>query len=321
MRLERVTIAAIVVGALAIGSIVVFGPRAAQEAAAHPTPILQPITPSGFPYSTVSLLRRQRMSTDVLPTTYTATDSEMVSASARHVVTVGNNDVWLAVDYKDELCLIFTSRGDGGGSTACEDGATTATHGGLLGAGIGEHLEVDIVSDGTQAAVERRKGYRQVAPNAWLSGSKPTGAAPAISSFADPDAFPLSGPYADFALLRRPQEASDAPPAFLRNQSGGEGQAPIVLDTVRYAGEWHRAKAWIGLSTAGEVCLVVTGDQSDSGTSCGMPQQRVKKGSQVAGFGSGNIFVSLFADGKPSTDDTRQLHKVAPNVWIGKIND
>jgi hypothetical protein len=316
VRVERVAGAAISVGVLSVLGILLFGPRAADVEAAHPVPVLQPITPSGFPYSELAVLRQQRMSDDVLPAGFLAADTRLVPESARRLGTIGGDGLWIAVDAKNEVCVLSIGPGRSGSSSLCS-GASTARTGGVIAAGAFGDAGYTIIGDGAPEAGAVPAGYRQIAPNVWLRPHTEAKAAPAVpSTFADPEAFPLPRPYSQFAILRRHRTAQDAPPKSLLDDQSTTG-TQIVTSTLRFAGAYRAAKVWVGVDTRGHACLVVTND-GGLATSCAV-DENPQKDSAAAGVGVQDRFAALAEDGAPDSVGLQGSagRKLATGVFAG----
>ncbi|ARC57847.1 hypothetical protein AS850_12255 [Frondihabitans sp. 762G35] len=315
MRIERVAGAAIAVGVLAVTGILLFGPRQAEVEAAHPVPVLEPITPSGFPYSQLAVLRQQRMSDDVLPAGFLSVDTRLVPESARRLGTIGGDGLWIAVDATNEVCILSIGPGKTGSASLCS-GVTSAAPGSAIGDGALGEAGFAIVADGTPAVGAVPAGYRQIAPNVWLQPHTSAKAAPvARSTFSDPAAFPRAKPYSDFAILRRDRTAQDAPPKSLDEDASTGTQ--IVTSTVRYAGAYRAAKIWVGVDTRGHACLVVAND-GGLATSCAV-DENPQEDSAAAAVGVQDMFAALVADGVPDSVGLQgsQGRKLTTGVFAG----
>ena len=253
------------------------GTLASLIGSSTPSPIAGPITPAAFPYDDLAILRRQRLSSDVLPAdtfrTTGASDTPIVADSARLLATKGHDRLYVAANASGGVCTLFTDDGTGGGgyNSGCST-AGSASPGELVDAvGFGSGLDVKIFADGAPKASETA-GYRQVAPNTWLKrGVHGVVAAPAPATVAgDPYAYPLAEPYSDFAILRRPQTVKDILPAALTDE---DTSADDVLSTsIRFAGVYRGTSTWVGVMTDGAVCLLL--DEPSSGgltAGCGGP--------------------------------------------------
>lgn len=325
MTIPRALIAAMTVGVLAVVAILVFGPRHEPTAlgGSTPHPIAGPAIPSTWPYSQLAVLRQQRLSTDVLPASFTADDETIIRASARHLATDGHQQLWLVVDGAQDLCLLFLEDGVGGATTACASPPDHVVAPGTLtlGAGAGDY-ELHIYADGAvKRTGEDAPTGRRIAYNVWLDGVKhPSRLTGLRAPSAGPDAqsFPLTYPYSTYAILRQEPVPLAKLPAIFTEDSGGFLDS-IDQTTVHYAGEYEGAEAWVAVNTVGEVCLISKGQDDSLGLGCD-DDRETGRGVFVSGFGNGGVTTQLVTDGKVSTDDVEGATRIAPNVWAAALD-
>ncbi|GAA4267111.1 hypothetical protein [Frondihabitans peucedani] len=326
MKFERIAVGAAAVGAVAIVAILAFGPRTTDGAGADTgagsagtTPILQPVTPSGYPYSSLAILRTPRLAADVLPAKADKSDSDTyLPGTVRHLVTSASSDGWLGVDGRGEVCVFTTDHDDGAiVSSGCGAVPSAAPTPGspVFAYGAGDHFAFEIAADGTRPAGTVGAGFHQILPNVWFKGRGEAVSRPRVSG--DPSAFPLGQPYASFAILRRDRTPADAPPAFLRHPASDVFDG-LRLDQLRYAGSFGKARAWVTVDTAGRVCLIAVDEVS--GSSCASNAQLRANGGAVA-FGAQDVVFELRVDGSRPDSGPGHLTKTGPNVWAGRSGD
>lgn len=325
MKFERIAIGAAAVGVVAIAAILVFGPRVTGDAgaatgagSAGTTPILQPVTPSGYPYSSLAILRTPRLGVDVLPARAEKTDSNTyLPGTVRHLVTSASSDGWLGVDGRGEVCVFTTDHSDGAAvSSGCAAVPSAAPGPGspVLGYGAGDHFAFEIATDGARPAGTVGAGFRQILPNVWFKGRGEAVSRPRVSG--DPSAFPLGQPYASFAILRRERTPADAPPAFLTDSSSDVFDS-LRLDQLHYAGSFGKARAWVTVDTDGRVCLIA--EDEVMGSSCASNEQlRDNDGELVVG--AQDVVFELHVDGRRPGSEPGHLTKTAPGVWAGSVS-
>jgi hypothetical protein len=172
--LVRASIGAIVVGVLGLTLSLLFVPLAGSLQG-QPVPIAQPITPGGFPYSSLAVLRKQRMSNDVLPPTALANENgtlpRIVAASARLLARDGTDEYFIAVDAKNQVCLLYVSTVSAGYNSGCSNGTPDGPGAGMGmgGVGSGSHFSFAVVADGTPVPGAVPAGYRKILPNVWMN--------------------------------------------------------------------------------------------------------------------------------------------------------
>lgn len=317
MKFERVAAAAIAVGVLGMAAILVFGPRTDVRSPARAVSFAQPITPSGYPYSSLAIMRQARTVDDVLPSYVGKYADRYVPSSVHHIASSGEDDIWLAVQGSGDLCLLLTSQSDEGANSACTPSPTRTVARGstLISAGFGDHLKFEIISDGVPSKGTVDEGYRQIAPNVWHKGRGRVITHPGVSG--DPYAFPRVEPYKSFAILRRERTAEDAAPKSLTDDIS-DFYSTLRFDQVRYAGDFHGAKIWVTVDTKGQACLIA---ENEVGSFSCLPNGEIENTDRFPSFGVQDVFVRLIADGKRSGDDTEGLTKIAPNVWAGTLSD
>lgn len=331
MNIDRTTVVVGVTAAVAIALIAAVVPwhggplTSASSAAAHavdeagkPQPILQPITPSTWPYSQLAVLRQQRLSLDVMPESFTKDDDSVDHDSARLIATHGKEEEWIAVTPTGSLCMLYITEGEAGATSACTTSSAEVAPGALvMGGGFGDD-KLDVYADGPVSAHEVRTGTRQIAPNVWSSGTW-TAARP-TTTFADPLAFPRPEPFASVALLRRATTAADTLPKSAQDSSSiFQG---LLAGTVRYAGEFHGAKGWVGVNGKKQVCLIVDSGDGGAGKACETRiADRKGNGGSIAGLGAEGVLMQLLEDGaKPEVGADDHFTKLAPNVWASDTN-
>ncbi|MDQ1564352.1 MAG: hypothetical protein QOI14_1303, partial [Actinomycetota bacterium] len=138
-----------------------------------PVPIAQPITPGGFPYSSLAVLRKQRMSTDVLPSKALANENNfeprIVAASARLLVEDGTDEYFIAANTKNQVCLLYVSTVSAGYTSACSTGIPVRPGSQLSRAEFGSHFSFSVVADGTPVRGAVPAGYRKILPDVWMT--------------------------------------------------------------------------------------------------------------------------------------------------------
>jgi hypothetical protein len=332
MRIRGIAaIAGIVAGLVVVsgGALVAAGvalhTTAGVKAYAEPSPILGPITPAGHPYDQLAILRRQRMSDDVMPDGVVKALSQnntspILTASARLIVTLGKEREWLAATPTGGVCVVSTTLGQDGYTEACRSDPVEYGAGQeVFGVGTSGYVtNLEIISDGTPRPGTVVKGNRQVAPNIWMS-KKSRGTVPTVTSgLSDPLAFPPTHPYSDFAILRRGPAASDVLPAGVSKafQQDSIG-ASIIPSTVRLAGRVHGTTVWVGADVAGGACLVTYGSpgSGDPGASTGCADSPSGGGVGTSyGSGADSVYISLQPDHNDGSPEKGAVH-LAPNVW------
>jgi hypothetical protein len=287
-----------------------------------PTPVAGPITPATHPYDELAILRRQRLSTDVLPkTAFTDADTgdgspTLVTASARLLATSGKERAFLVVDSEGGVCIVQTTDRDTGGSTGCSSPGGDDAPGSVVGGiGTGSGLDFTVIADGTPKP-GTTDGYRQIAPNVWLAKTSHAVPAPApASSVGDPLAFPAVAPYSRFAILRRAASPSDLIPAALTSTSGTVIES-VLLSSTRLAGTYLGTTVWIGATPSGDVCMILDETATDGlSSACGSPTSGVGVAAGDNGSGGDFELVTDSADrgSRAGGEDSRRL---APNVWV-----
>ncbi|RKR76399.1 hypothetical protein [Frondihabitans australicus] len=321
MRIRRVAaiagvVAAMVVvaGGTLVGAGVALRAPAVNASAGKPYPILGPITPAGHPYDELAILRRQRMSDDVLPAAAVKSQDgsgpKLVAGSARLLVSRGPDTVWLVVNSADEVCVMDIDAG-GGGATGCTEPNVMATAGeSLVDVTLGGgHFSdgIQVVADGAPAKGVIHRGYRQVAPNVWMSKGSHATPVHQASAPHDPLAFPLQAPYSHFAILRRPQTAADAPPKSWYSDDTTD-DSTLVPSSVRYAGSYKSYRVYVGVEGDGETCLK-TSDMSI----CGMDLGPVSAGLGDNGKDGSILLVRDSGDHANGMD--KGSIRIGQNVW------
>jgi hypothetical protein len=285
-------------------------------------PVAGPITPAGHPYDELAILRRQRLSTDVMPkAAFTDADTgdgsaTLVTASARLLATSGKERAFLVVDSAGGVCVVQTTDRETGATSGCSSPGGDDEPGSVVGGiGTGSGLDFTIIADGTPRP-GTTDGYRQIAPNVWLAKTSRAVPAPApASSPGDPLAFPAVAPYSTFAILRRAAAPSDVIPAALTSTSGTVIDS-VLLSSTRLAGTYRGTTVWIGATPSGDVCMIL--DETTTGglsSTCGTVTSGVGVGAGDDGSGGDFLLVTDRAD-RGSRAGGAGSHRLAPNVWV-----
>jgi hypothetical protein len=170
--LVRASIAAIVVGVLGLTSILLFA-LLGNGSQGRPVPIAQPITPDGFPYSSLAVLRKQRMSNDVLPSKALASmnglEPTIVAASARLLVKDGNDEYFVAVDTKNQVCILSVSTVSADYVSGCSEGIPVDSGTMMNRTEFGSHVGFSIIADGAPVRGAVPTGYRKIQPDVWMT--------------------------------------------------------------------------------------------------------------------------------------------------------
>ncbi|AMM19006.1 hypothetical protein AX769_01175 [Frondihabitans sp. PAMC 28766] len=129
------------------------GTLASLIGSSTPSPIAGPITPTAFPYDDLAILRRQRLSTDVLP--------------AGTFRAAGATDTPIVADVA--VCLLLDEPASGGLTSGC--GGASAAGGVSIEAGdSGSGGTFALVNDGGgRSCVRAPAGSQRLAPNVWVS--------------------------------------------------------------------------------------------------------------------------------------------------------
>jgi hypothetical protein len=170
--LVRASIAAIVVGVLGLTSILLFA-LLGNGSQGRPVPIAQPIAPGGLPYSSLAVLRKQRMSNDVLPSKALASmngfEPTIVAASARLLVKDGNDEYVIAVNTKNEVCILSVSTVSAGYVSGCSEGIPVRPGTMMNRTEFGSHVGFSIIADGAPVSGAVPAGYRKILPDVWMT--------------------------------------------------------------------------------------------------------------------------------------------------------
>lgn len=312
---------------------------AALVGAEAPVPVAGPVTPTGHPYDEFALLRRQRMSTDVLPAALLPSDGSgpsVVASSARLLARDGKKRQWLVASPSGGVCVLGGATDDDGYILNCTGADTVFRSGGIaIDGGRGRSFAVTVVADGTPSA-DAVRGMHRIGSNTWLPDGARGEAAPAPPTIAgDPEASPAVEPYSDYAILRRDATSADALPAGWADRGSldggltdgaltdGDSIGPddVIATSARYAGRDHGYRIWAAAADDGQVCLILLGptpsaddlDCSGGGSDGGITAATA---STTSASGSGPVY-GLYPDGRDraSTIVNPSPRRIAPNVW------